>query len=407
MMCRFCGHALRHVFVDLGSAPPSNCFLSEEQLNKPEVFFPLKVFICEVCFLVQIDEFRTSTELFGEDYAYFSSMSETWLRHSRNYVDSIVPRLGLDPSSLVVEVASNDGYLLQYFRERGIPCLGIEPTHSTAEAAKKKGIEVVEEFFGIPLANRLTASGRQADLIVGNNVLAHVPDVHDFVGGLQRLLKLRGTITMEFPHLLRLVENAQFDTIYHEHFSYFSLSVVDRIFRAQGLTIHDVEEVATHGGSLRIFASHAVARMKRQAAVEQVLEMERRSGLESVDFCRTFQGCVIAAKNDFVAFLIDARRQGKRTAAYGAAAKGNTLLNYSGIRADLIEYVVDKADSKKGKYLPGSRIPVVGEELLKETRPDFIVILPWNLKDEIEKQLAYARAWNASFVTAIPHLTIF
>ncbi len=408
MKCRFCNTELNRVFADLGTAPPSNSFLSESQLQQGEVYYPLKVYVCDHCFLVQLDEFKKSTEIFSEDYVYFSSVSSSWLDHSRRYVHEMRDRLSLKPDSLVVEIASNDGYLLQYVKECGIPCLGIEPTHGTAQAAREKGIEVLESFFGVALANELKSGGRQADLLLGNNVLAHVPDINDFVEGLSLAIKPTGTITMEFPHLLRLVEEGQFDTIYHEHFSYLSLTTVCRIFAEHGLRIYDVQELSTHGGSLRIFARLEANRAIPVAeSVPALLEKERREGISTPEFYDHFSRKIEKIKCDFLEFLLTQKRLGKKVAAYGAAAKGNTLLNYCGVRSDWIEFVADRAASKQGKRLPGCRISVVPESRLKESRPDYVILFPWNIKSELEKQLAYIREWDGTFVTAVPQLTLF
>jgi SAM-dependent methyltransferase len=365
------------------------------------------VLVCQNCWLVQTEDFTGAEELFTDDYAYFSGYSATWHDHCQNYVERMIERFRLRPESLVVEVAANDGTLLSYVKARGIACLGIEPTASTAAAARAKGIEVVQDFFGIALAESLARAGRQADLIAANNVLAHVPDINDFVVGFTRLLKPQGVATFEFPHLLRLITEAQFDTIYHEHFSYLSLGAVVRIFTAAGLKVFDVEELSTHGGSLRVYAqrsdsgSHAVS-----SQVAALLERERAAGLFDPALYAGFQPRAERIKNAFLSFLLEAKRQGKRVAAYGAAAKGNTLLNYAGVRPDLLPYVVDRNPAKQGKYLPGSRIPVVDESRLKQDQPDYIVILPWNLREEITAHLAYTRTWGARFVTTVPELEV-
>jgi SAM-dependent methyltransferase len=365
------------------------------------------VLVCQNCWLVQTEDFTGAEELFTDDYAYFSGYSATWHDHCQNYVERMIERFRLRPESLVVEVAANDGTLLSYVKARGIACLGIEPTASTAAAARAKGIEVVQDFFGIALAESLARAGRQADLIAANNVLAHVPDINDFVVGFTRLLKPQGVATFEFPHLLRLITEAQFDTIYHEHFSYLSLGAVVRIFTAAGLKVFDVEELSTHGGSLRVYAqrsdsgSHAVS-----SQVAALLEREQAAGLFDPALYAGFQPRVERIKNAFLSFLLEAKRQGKRVAAYGAAAKGNTLLNYAGVRPDLLPYVVDRNPAKQGKYLPGSRIPVVDESRLKQDQPDYIVILPWNLREEITAHLAYTRTWGARFVTTVPELEV-
>ena len=404
MRCRFCETPLADVFLDLGSAPPSNAFLTAADLNAPELHFPLRLFTCPDCHLVQVDEVQRHDVLFSNDYVYFSSYSRTWLEHAQRYVGNAVARLGLDQTSLVVEIASNDGYLLQYVQEFGIPCIGIEPTASTAAAARARGIETIEQFFGHTFAAGFVASRRKADLIVANNVLAHVPDINDFVAGLASILAAQGTITVEFPHLLRLVEQRQFDTVYHEHFSYFSFHTVQRIFAAHGLRVWDAEELPTHGGSLRLWACHDDAEHEQTPAVDAMLATEVAAGMQEMDFYRGFQSLADGTKNAFLAFLLDCKRSGKQVVGYGAAAKGNTLLNYAGIKPDLLAYVADASPLKQGRLLPGSRIPVVPEARIRETHPDFVVILPWNLREEIEAQLGYIRDWGGSFVTAVPTL---
>jgi 2-polyprenyl-3-methyl-5-hydroxy-6-metoxy-1,4-benzoquinol methylase len=409
MKCRHCAttlHDANDVFVDLGAAPPSNAFLRAQDLGGPELHFPLKVLHCPECHLVQVDELQRHDELFSNDYVYFSSYSSSWLAHAQRYVARAVERLELGPSSLVMEVASNDGYLLQYVAQRGIPCVGIEPTASTAEVARAKGIESIGEFFGLAFGERFAAERRPADLVLGNNVLAHVPDINDFVAGLRAVLAPEGTVTVEFPHLLRLVQQCQFDTVYHEHFSYLSLRAVQRIFAAQGLAVWDVEQLPTHGGSLRVWAQHRANPRPVEARVADVLREEDDAGMRATAFYRGLQPRADRIKNELTAFLIGCQRDGKTVAAYGAAAKGNTLLNYAGIRPDLLPYVVDASPHKQGRYLPGSRIPVVAESRLRETRPDYVLILPWNLRDEISTQLAYVREWGGRFVTAVPALQI-
>lgn len=406
MNCRHCGAPLRLPMIDLGTAPPSNAYLPAEQADAPEAWFPLRVLVCEQCWLVQTEDFVGREQLFSGDYAYFSSYSASWLRHAERYVDAMVTRFGLDGSSLHVEVASNDGYLLQYTQARDIPCLGIEPTHSTAEAARARGIETIESFFGGELAERLRAEGYAADLMTANNVLAHVPDINDFVRGFPILLKPDGVATFEFPHLVRLMAEAQFDTIYHEHYSYLSLTAVDTIFAANGLMVFDVERLPTHGGSLRVYAQRQDGSHGRSEAVVELLAEEERVGVSTTDYYRGLQARAERIKNDLLAFLIEAWRQGKRVGAYGAAAKGNTLLNFAGIRRDLLPWVVDRNPAKQGKYLPGSRIPIVAEEVIDRERPDYLLILPWNLRDEIEMQLAHIRDWGGRFVVAVPELEI-
>lgn len=403
MKCRHCNQELKTEFVDLIASPPSNSFLSQEQLNEPETYFPLKIFTCEKCFLVQVDEYKKSDEIFDSEYVYFSSYSTSWLQHAKKYVEMITKRLSLNENSYVVEIASNDGYLLKNFVEEKIPCLGVEPTNSTARVAREKGIDVLEDFFGEQTAKTL----KKADLILGNNVLAHVPDINDFVNGLKIALKKTGTVTMEFPHVLELIQNVQFDTIYHEHFSYLSLYTVQKIFSEAGLRVYDVETLTTHGGSLRIYACHEEAEYLQSQNVLDILEKEKMFGLQEISFYQTFQKNVNRVKNEFVNFLIHAYSEGKKVVAYGAAAKGNTFLNYAGIKKDLIEYVVDKSPHKQGKFLPGSHIEVVTEEMLQISKPDYIVILPWNIKEEVEKQLAYTKEWDCKFVVAIPKLKVF
>jgi len=407
MQCRFCKTKLTDVFIDLFNSPASNSFITKEQLNEPETFFPLKVYTCPECFLVQVDEYKKSDAIFDSNYAYFSSYSTSWLAHAKLYVEKMTNRFGYSTASQVIEVASNDGYLLQYFKEKGIPVLGIEPTANTAEAAKEKGIESVIDFFGVRLAKELAAEGIKADLLLGNNVLAHVPDILDFVGGMKHILKSDGVITMEFPHLMQLVDKNQFDTIYHEHFSYLSFYSVKRIFESQGLEMFDVEEISTHGGSLRIYAKHKEDKSKEiDQHVGLLLEKESKKGLTTLSYYENFQQKALKVKLDLIDFLITQKRLGKKVAAYGAAAKGNTLLNYCGIKADLIEYVVDANPHKQNKYLPASHIPVVNEAFLKENKPDFVLILPWNLKDEITKQLSYISDWNGKFVLPIPAIEV-
>lgn len=417
MKCRHCGQPLHLPFLDLGSAPPSNAYLSEAALRAPETWFPLRLLVCETCWLVQTEDHAGREALFTDDYAYFSSFSSSWLAHARAYVQTMQQRLGLNASSRVVEVASNDGYLLQYVQAAGIPCYGIEPTASTAAAARAKGIAVVERFFGVTLAEELAGDsaegGRQADLIAANNVLAHVPDINDFVGGFARLLKPHGVATFEFPHLLRMVQGSQFDTAYHEHYSYLSLTAVQRIFAANGLTVIDVQELPTHGGSLRVFAARADAHHHPQytaesaARVQQLLATEAAAGMLGGNFYSDFQAKAIQIKGELLTFLLQCRAQGLRVGAYGAAAKGNTLLNFAGVRPDLLPYVVDKNPAKQGQYLPGSRIPIVDEAHLRAHRPDRVLILPWNLRDEVAAQLDYVRGWGGRLVVAVPRLEVF
>ena len=407
MKCRHCAGELGLSLVDLGSAPPSNAYLTEHALHAPEKWFPLRVLVCEQCWLAQTEDFAHADELFDANYAYFSGFSTSWLAHSERYVTDMVALLGLNANSYVVEIAANDGYLLQYVLERGIPCAGIEPTASTADAARAKGIPIVEEFFGVQLAKELVNQGRQADLTAANNVLAHVPDINDFVAAFALLLKPQGVATFEFPHLLKLIEENQFDTIYHEHFSYLSLTAVSHIFAANGLALFDVEDLPTHGGSLRVFAQRIdTGTQLRSPRVDEMLKCEVNAGMTRPHFYTSFQARAVQVKNDFVTFLLDAKRQGKTVVAYGAAAKGNTLINYAGIRPDLISFVVDRNPAKLGKYMPGSRIPIMDEAKLQETKPDYVVILPWNLRNELTQQLAYIREWGGMFVTVVPELQI-
>ncbi|WP_313700304.1 class I SAM-dependent methyltransferase [Achromobacter sp.] len=408
MKCRHCQADLRLPFLDLGHAPPSNAYLSEAALRGPETWFPLRILVCESCWLVQTEDHAGREALFTDDYAYFSSFSSSWLAHSRRYVDAMIGRFGLGKDSMVAEIAANDGYLLQYVKDAGIPCYGVEPTASTAQAARDRGIDIVQRFFGVELGDELTDTGRAADLIAANNVLAHVPDINDFVSGFAALLKPQGVATFEFPHLLRMVQEGQFDTVYHEHYSYLSLTAVSRIFTANGLSVFDVEHLGTHGGSLRVFAQRLdTGKHEVSAEVARTLDEEQRAGVAGPDFYARFQQQAERVKNDLLAFLVELRRGGKRIAAYGAAAKGNTLLNFAGVRPDLLPYVVDLNPAKQDKYLPGSHIPIVAEARLREDRPEYILILPWNLKTEVSEQLAYARhEWGAKLVTAIPSLSI-
>ena len=408
MVCRFCKNEIAHVFIDLLNAPASNSFLTNEQFNEPETYYPLKVFTCNNCFLVQVDEYKKSDDIFNNEYVYFSSFSTTWLQHAKEYTAKMINRFDFNTVSQIIEIASNDGYLLQYFAQQNIPVLGIEPTKNTAEAAEKKGIKTITDFFGKNLANELTGKGIKADLLLGNNVLAHVPDIVDFVGGMKILLAQHGVITMEFPHLLQLIENSQFDTIYHEHFSYLSFYTVKQIFENAGLELFDVEELPTHGGSLRIYARHTEDTSKPiSETVNQLLKKEISKGINDLNYYSSFQMKAEKVKLDLLDFLIAQKRSGKKVAAYGAAAKGNTLLNYCGIKNDLIDFVVDANPNKQNKFLPGSHIPVVNESILKQKTPDYVVIFPWNIKDEIQNQLSYIKEWEGKFVTAIPDLKIF
>jgi len=407
MNCRHCNHLLEHVFLDLGFAPPSNAYLGQDDLTKPESYYPLKLHVCEQCWLLQTEDYAKADELFSDDYAYFSSISQSWMAHSARYAKMITKRLGLNNNSYVIEVAANDGYLLQNFVSSGIPCLGIEPTVSTAKVAEKLGIPIIRKFFGQTLAKELEAEGRQADLILGNNVYAHVPDINDFTAGLKTVLKTGGTITLEFPHLMRLLEHTQFDTVYHEHFSYLSLYSVSQIFASAGLRIYDVEELPTHGGSLRIYGCHAEDIRMSTDAVSMLQSDEERTGMRMLQTYQEFQLDADQLKNNLLMFLLEQKVAGRKVAAYGAAAKGCTLLNYAGIKPDLLPYVCDSAPSKQGKYLPGSHIPIHHPDVLGERKPDVILILPWNIRAEVEQQLAYVREWGAKFVVAVPSIKEF
>lgn len=406
MQCRHCGNSLLLTFIDLGSAPPSNAYLTERDLQRPERWYPLRILVCSECWLVQTEDYAGADEIFTDDYAYFSSYSKTWLEHCEKYVARMADRFRLGPQSLVIELAANDGYLLQYVAARKVPCLGIEPTASTAASARAKGIEIVEKFFGVSLARELASTSRHADLMTANNVLAHVPDINDFVSGIAILLKPTGVATFEFPHFLNLVTHNQFDTIYHEHYSYLSLLSVRRIFERNALSVFDVEELPTHGGSLRVYAQRKDGPHPVSEAVANLLQREQSAGLMTASYYAGFQARANTAKNDFLSFLLAARREGQSVAAYGAAAKGNTLLNYAGVRPDLLPYVVDKSPSKQGKFLPGSRIPIVSESRIRQEHPDYVVILPWNIRDEVMTDLSYIRDWGGRFVTAIPDLEI-
>jgi SAM-dependent methyltransferase len=406
MNCRHCTAPLEHPFLDLGFAPPSNAYLSGEDLRKPEKYYPLRVLVCARCWLVQTEDYAGADEFFSPDYAYFSSTSSTWLEHAKRYTEAITARLGLGKNSLVIEVASNDGYLLKNFVAAGIPCLGIEPTDSTAEAAEKLGIPVVRQFFGERLGEELAASGRQADLIIGNNVFAHVPDINDFARGLKTALKPSGTITLEFPHLMRLLEFNQFDTVYHEHFSYLSLHAVARIFCAAGLRVYDVEELTTHGGSLRVYGCRADHTAATGAEVARILEEEKKRGLLDVRVYRDFQARAEKVKDEMLAFLLEQKRAGKKVAAYGAAAKGNTLLNFAGVRPDLLSFVCDAAPSKQQKFMPGTHIPIHPPDHLAAEAPDYVVILPWNIADEVVAQNHALGAKGTKFVTCVPQLEV-
>ena len=407
MKCRFCENILKYSFVDLGTSPLSNSYLNEQDIQKMEPFFPLHVYICEACYLVQLPEVQNPEYIFS-DYAYFSSYSETWLKHARDYTSFMIERFKLDSNSQVVEIASNDGYLLQYFKEKRVPVLGVEPAKNVAKVSQDAGIPTIVKFFGVQTANELAAEGKYADLLLGNNVLAHVPNLNDFVQGLKILLKPQGLITMEFPHLMRLIEENQFDTIYHEHFSYFSFITVERIFRKHCLTIFDVEELPTHGGSLRIYASHNEDTSKPiSKSVRNLIKREEARGFTKIEFYLSFMEKVKETKRNILDFLIKAKNQEKSIAGYGAPAKGNTLLNYCGISTDFIDYTVDRSPHKQGHFLPGSHIPIYHPDKIKETKPDYLLVLPWNLKDEITKQMAHIYQWGGQFLVLIPNVNIF
>lgn len=406
MNCRHCQTPLQHVFLDLGFAPPSNAYLTLADLHALELYFPLKLYVCEECWLVQTQDYARADELFTKNYAYFSSVSASWLEHAARYCQQIIQRLGLNGDSLVIEVACNDGYLLKNFIAASIPCLGIEPTDSTADAAETLGIPVMREFFSKLLAEKLAGNGKQADLIIGNNVYAHVPDINDFTAGMKVALKPGGTITLEFPHLLNLIQLNQFDTVYHEHFSYLSLQTVQRIFKKGGLRVYDVEELPTHGGSIRIYGCHYEDERPVGPNVEMVLEAEIAGGLQDLQTYLSFQPKAEKVKNDFLAFLIKQNRLGKKVAGYGAAAKGNTLLNYAGVKPDLLPFVCDAAQSKQGMFLPGSHIPIFPPAAIREKKPDFVLILPWNISEEVMQNNAFVRQWGGRFVTAVSELEI-
>jgi SAM-dependent methyltransferase len=406
-VCRHCAVPLDQHFIDLGHQPPSNAYLAKAGLSEPEVYFPLKVFVCTNCWLAQVPAHAGSTDLFTPDYAYFSSVSSGWLTHCEAYVDAMIGRFGLGPHSKVIEVASNDGYLLQFVRARGVPCLGIEPTASTAAAARAKGIETVELFLGVESGAKITAEHGQADLIPANNVFAHVPDINDFVGGIAALLAPSGVATFEFPHLLSQLEGAQFDTIYHEHYSYLSLTSSSRVLESAGLRVFDITELPTHGGSLRLFVCHRDADHALQPAVTAFRAREDAAGLSSLGAYTELQARAERIKHNLLSFLLEEKRAGRSVAAYGAAAKGNTLLNYAGVKPDLLPYVCDAAASKQGRFLPGSHIPVLSPDKLAENRPDTVLILPWNIADEVAESMAVIREWGGRFVTAVPELRVF
>lgn len=406
MKCRHCASELIHTFLDLGFAPPSNAYLTKSDLSKPEKHYPLKVKVCDQCWLVQTEDYAQASELFDSEYAYFSSTSSGWLEHARKYAEKMIFDLRLNKDSLVVEVASNDGYLLKNFVERGIPCLGIEPTASTAAVAESLSISVLREFFTEQLGAQLAADGRQADLITGNNVYAHVPDINDFTRGLKAALKPGGIITLEFPHLMRLIEFTQFDTIYHEHFSYLSLFIVKRIFESAGLRVWNAEELPTHGGSLRIYGCHMDSSHKQLPAVEVILEEELRRGMQDLSTYLAFQARADKIKNDLIEFLINQKKLQKKVVAYGAAAKGNTLLNYAGIKPDLLPYVFDAAEAKQGKYMPGSHIPILSPNSSGDQNFDYMLILPWNIKAEVKLQNIWLLDRGVKFITSVPELSL-
>lgn len=407
MNCRFCEMPLRHTFVDLGMSPLANSYVTPVQLNRVEPFYPLYVYVCESCLLVQLEEFESPNHIFS-DYAYFSSYSDTWLQHAKVYTDMVVERFGLDAQSYVVEIASNDGYLLQYFVAKGIPVLGIEPATNVAAVARQNGIPTITQFFDEEMAHRLVVEGIRADLVVGNNVFAHVPKLNDFVRGMKTLLTPRGVITLEFPHLMRLMAENQFDTIYHEHFSYFSLLTVDKIFTKHGLALFDVEELPTHGGSLRIYARHAEDKSKPVGArVMDLIAREKEAGLACLESYLSFGEMVQETKRGLLDFLIAAKRRKEVIVGYGAPAKGNTLLNYCGIRSDFIDYTVDRSPHKQGHFLPGTHIPIFHPDKIRETKPHYLLILPWNLKEEIMEQMAYIRAWGGKFLVPIPEVQVY
>jgi len=407
LSCRFCKRTLTQTFVDLGLSPIANDYIPFDEREASEVFYPLHVYVCARCSLVQLPEHRTEREIFTNEYAYFSSYSTSWLAHAKKYVEMMCRRFTFDKTKRVIEIASNDGYLLQYFKEKGIPVLGIEPTKNTAKVAKEKGIPTIIKYFGRDTAKELAKKGKKADLLIGNNVLAHVPDLNDFVGGMKMILKSDGIITMEFPHLLKLMQKSQFDTIYHEHYSYFSLMTVRKVFAKHGLTVFDVKEIPTHGGSLRIFARHSENNaLPINKNVKRLIRKETAYGLNRQETYKIFSAKVRRIKQSFLEFLIDAKRKGKTIVGYGAPAKGNTFLNYCGVRTDFIEYTVDASPHKQNHFLPGVRIPVYAPKKITQTRPDYIVILPWNIKKEVMEQMREVRRWGGKFVTAIPKITI-
>ena len=404
--CRFCGTTLKQTFCDLGISPLSNAYLKPAQLQQMEPFYPLHAYVCEQCYLVQLQEFQSPENIFS-DYAYFSSYSDSWLKHAKAYTEYMIERFEFNSSSQIIEIASNDGYLLQYFKAKNLPVLGVEPAQNVATVAQAAGIPTVIKFFGVKTATELANEGKQADLLLGNNVLAHVPDINDFVGGMKKLLKPNGIITMEFPHLLRLMEQNQFDTIYHEHFSYLSFTTVEKIFAKHGLILYDVAELTTHGGSLRIFARHTEDDTKPLTErVNNLRQLEKQTGLDDIKTYQNFAEKVRATKRNILDFMIQTKRAGKTIVGYGAPAKGNTLLNYCGIRTDFIDYTVDRSPHKQGLFLPGTHIAIHHPDKIKETKPDYVLILPWNLKDEIIEHMAYIREWGGQFVVLIPEICV-
>ena len=407
MKCRHCSSELKHTFVDLGISPPSNSYVSKDALEEVEKCYPLKVMVCNHCWLVQTEDFVKVDTMFASDYAYFSSYSTSWLDHAKNYVEKVSSKFYLNSNSMVVEIAANDGYLLQYIKDKNIPCYGIEPTHGTAQVAREKGIEIVEEFFGVDIASRLVKKGRQADLMIANNVLAHVPDINDFVKGFSILLKPNGIATFEFPHVLNLINKNQFDTIYHEHYSYLSFTAVCNIFEFNGLAVFDVEKIPTHGGSLRVYAQLTdFGSNKVNKNVLDLKEKEKRAGINRINTYQGFQEQAEDIKNNFLSFLNKTKIAGHSVVGYGAAAKGSTFLNFAGVRANLLPYVVDKSIAKQDKFMPGSRVPIMNETQLKKDKPDYIVIFPWNIQDEIIDQLTYIREWGGKFVIFIPSMRV-
>lgn len=406
MKCRHCKKLLKNTFLDLGHAPLSNAYLNKKDLSRPEIYYPLKIKVCNKCWLVQTEDYTDAESLFTPDYAYFSSISSSWLLHAKEYTKKMIKDFNLNDKSMVIEVASNDGYLLKNFIKKKIPCLGIEPTKSTADVAKKSKIPVIVDFFGENLGKKIAKEKKQADLIIGNNVYAHVPDINDFTKGLKTALKPNGVITLEFPHVMNLINQNQFDTIYHEHFSYLSLYSVNRIFSSVGLRVWHVEKLATHGGSLRIYGCHHYDKRKNNQSVKKLLNEESNAALQKLETYLNFKDKVNKIKDDLISFLIKQKKAGKKVVAYGAAAKGNTLLNYAGLKKDLIEFVVDKSSSKIGKYLPASHIQILNEREIRNARPDYVLILPWNIQDEIQKQLSYIKSWRGKFLLAVPKLKI-